>query len=159
MCYEHATSQHDFDYSFYDYICECSRWRSRHDRQHKVGECHHCPSYIDSLISWWMVLTFKIRLARSLMLSCFKNNAPCMSTQTMSPAHVSAMLSVMSDAYGVSPSMPIVASPPIGCEKWFAEVHNIMTLKLNLRRVTTQHEIDHVACVLWTRYISAWWSM
>ena len=95
MCYEHATSQHDFDYSFYDYICECSRWRSRHDRQHKVGECHHCPSYIDSLISWWMVLTFKIRLARSLMLSCFKNNAPCMSTQTMSPAHVSAMLSVI----------------------------------------------------------------
>ena len=114
-------SQHYFDYSFYDYICECSRWRSRHDRQHKVGECPHCPSCIDSRKSWWMVLTFKIRLARSLMLSCFKNNAPCMSTQTMSPAHVSAMLSVMSDAYGVSPSMPIVASPPIVYEKWLAK--------------------------------------
>ena len=92
------------------------------------------------------------------LLSCFKNNPLCMSTKTMPSTHVC----MMSRTYGMSPSMHIVASPLISYNKCLAQTrffpfHN-MTLKLNSRRVTIQHEIDPIACLILTRYISAWWS-
>ena len=68
----------------------------------------------------------------------------------MSLAHVGALLTTMSAGYGVSPSMPVIASAPVSRDKclvqtWFLPFHN-MTLKLN-SRVTIQYETYSIGCM------------
>ena len=72
----------DFAYSFYNYIVEAQWWQSRHDWLHKVGECRHCPFYMYRLPC--IIVNgphFECKTSSVALLSCFKNNAPCMSTR------------------------------------------------------------------------------
>ena len=89
-------------------------------------------------------------------LSCFKCNAPSMSTWTMLDAQV-CMTSIVKRAASCALSSMLVASLPlVNLQKWLARTWSLplcsITLKLNSKRVTINLQFLSVAWVLLTRY-------